>query len=164
MTQRVVDEVADGPFERGLVAEREHGAIDIGLDVTDVGEEGPKMRGQVILTVPGGPCMRCVGFIDDENLSDEGRRYGDAGIHPQVVWANGVLASTAVGLAVDLLTGWTRTVPEKGVVQTDASYQLAVAESQAFGAQRAGMSNKNPASPIVSGKAPRSIKKLVRSG
>ena len=90
--------------------------IDIGLDVTNPGEEGPKMRGQVILTVPGGPCMRCIGFIDEENLSDEGRRYGDAGIRPQVVWANGVLASTAVGLAVDLLTGWTRTVPEKGVV------------------------------------------------
>ena len=54
--------------------------------------------------------------IDDENLSDEGRRYGDAGIRPQVVWANGVLASTAVGLAIDSLNGWTRTVPEKGVV------------------------------------------------
>jgi hypothetical protein len=26
---------------------------------------------------------------------------------PQVVWANGVLASTAVGIAVDLLTDWT---------------------------------------------------------
>jgi hypothetical protein len=26
----------------------------------------------------------------------------------QVVWPNGVLASTAVGIAVDLLTGWTR--------------------------------------------------------
>jgi len=90
--------------------------IDIGLDVTNAGEEGPKMRGQVILTVPGGPCMRCIGFIDDENLNDEGRRYGDAGIHPQVVWANGVLASTAVGLAVDPFTGWTRTVTEKGVV------------------------------------------------
>ncbi len=29
---------------------------------------------------------------------------------------------------------WVEAVPEKGVVQTDASYQLAVAESQAFGA------------------------------
>ena len=82
--------------------------IDIGLDVHNVGDEGPQMRGQVILTVPGGPCMKCIHFVDDENLSKEGARYGDAGIHPQVVWANGVLASTAVGLAVDLLTGWTR--------------------------------------------------------
>lgn len=82
--------------------------VDIGLDVADVGDEGPKMRGQVILTVPGGPCMKCIDFITDENLDEEGARYGDAGPRPQVVWANGVLASTAVGLAVDLLTGWTR--------------------------------------------------------
>ncbi len=90
--------------------------VDIGLDVAEVGDEGPKMRGQVILTVPGGPCMKCVDFITDENLDEEGARYGDAGPRPQVVWANGVLASTAVGLAVDLLTGWTRSVPSERVV------------------------------------------------
>jgi hypothetical protein len=27
---------------------------------------------------------------------------------PQVVWPNGLLASTAVGLGVDIVTGWTR--------------------------------------------------------
>ena len=40
-------------------------------------------------------------------MAEEAQRYGDAGAHPQVVWANGVLASSAVGLGVDLLTGWT---------------------------------------------------------
>jgi molybdopterin-synthase adenylyltransferase len=90
--------------------------IDVGLDVVDVGDEGPKMRGQVILTVPGGPCMKCIDFITDQNLEEEGARYGDAGVRPQVVWANGALASTAVGLAVDLVTGWTRCVPTLGVV------------------------------------------------
>jgi molybdopterin-synthase adenylyltransferase len=90
--------------------------VDIGLDVADVGDEGPKMRGQVILTVPGGPCMKCVDFITDENLDEEGARYGDAGARPQVVWANGALASTAVGLGVDLLTGWTRSVPPLRVI------------------------------------------------
>lgn len=34
--------------------------------------------------------------------------YGKAGPRPQVIWPNGVLASTAVGLAVDLVTNWTR--------------------------------------------------------
>jgi len=51
--------------------------------------------------------MRCMGFLTDEKLAEEARRYGDAGPRPQVVWPNGVLASTAVGLAVDLVTEWT---------------------------------------------------------
>jgi molybdopterin/thiamine biosynthesis adenylyltransferase len=82
--------------------------IDIGLDVNQVGDEAPVMAGQVILSMPGAPCMQCMKFITDDNLSEEGRRYGDAGSHPQVVWANGVLASTAVGICTDLLTDWTK--------------------------------------------------------
>lgn len=37
----------------------------------------------------------------------EAALYGDAGPRPQVIWPNGILASTAVGIAVDLLTDWT---------------------------------------------------------
>src|SRR6266568_7663439 len=77
--------------------------IDIGLDVNTVGDEPPRMAGQVILSVPRGPCMKCMHFITDQNLEKEAGRYGDAGVRPQVVWANGVLASVAVGVAVDLL-------------------------------------------------------------
>jgi hypothetical protein len=79
--------------------------IDIGMDVHGKGR--PVIGGQVILSSPGGPCMRCMGFLTDERLAQEAARYGDAGPRPQVVWPNGVLASTAVGLAVDLLTNWT---------------------------------------------------------
>lgn len=78
--------------------------IDIGMDV----HGGPTIGGQVILSSPGGPCMRCVGFITDENLKKEANNYGNVGGRPQVVWPNGVLASTAVGIAVDLVTGWTK--------------------------------------------------------
>lgn len=80
--------------------------IDIGMDVH--GEERPVIGGQVILSSPGGPCMRCMGFLTEEKLAQEAARYGNAGRRPQVVWPNGVLASTAVGLAVDLVTGWTQ--------------------------------------------------------
>jgi hypothetical protein len=80
--------------------------IDIGLDVHRVEPEPPQMAGQVILSMPGGPCMRCFGFLTEEALAREAARYGDAGPRPQVVWANGVLASTAVGLAIRVLTGW----------------------------------------------------------
>lgn len=82
--------------------------IDIGLDVHTIEPEPPRMTGQVFASIPGGPCMRCVRLLDDDALAREAGRYGDAGGRPQVVWANGVLASTAVGIAVDLLTGWTR--------------------------------------------------------
>jgi hypothetical protein len=84
--------------------------IDIGMDVHVVGDEPPRMGGQVILSMPGGPCMFCLGFLNEVTLAREGERYGDAGARPQVVWPNGVLASTAVGLAVDLLTDWTRSL------------------------------------------------------
>jgi hypothetical protein len=80
--------------------------IDIGMDVH--GKEKPAIGGQVLLSSPGGLCMRCMGFLTDEKLAEEATRYGDAGFRPQVVWSNGVLASIAVGLAVDIVTGWTR--------------------------------------------------------
>ncbi len=82
--------------------------IDIGMDVHQVEGAPPRMAGQLILSMPGGPCMWCLGFLDDEKLGREAQRYGAAGGRPQVVWPNGVLASTAVGLAVELLTGWSR--------------------------------------------------------
>ncbi len=80
--------------------------IDIGMDVH--GKERPVIGGQIILSSPGGLCMRCMGFLTEEKLAAEAALYGNAGSRPQVVWPNGVLASTAVGLAVDLLTNWTR--------------------------------------------------------
>jgi len=82
--------------------------LDIGLGVTVIEGQAPVMGGQIILSMPGGPCMRCLGFITDKRLAEEASRYGDAGPRPQVIWANGILASTAVGFAVDLLTDWTR--------------------------------------------------------
>lgn len=82
--------------------------IDIGMDVHPGGEGPPAMTGQVILSMPGGPCMWCMNFLTEEKLGREANNYGAAGGRPQVVWANGVLASTAVGLAVEILTNWTR--------------------------------------------------------
>lgn len=80
--------------------------VDIGMDVHELGPGNFLVSGQVILSSPGGPCLRCCGFITDERLAQEARRYGAAGSRPQVVWANGVLASTAMGLVTQLLTPW----------------------------------------------------------
>lgn len=80
--------------------------IDIGMDVHEIGKSHFLISGQVILSTPGNPCLRCCGLITDERLKQEAERYGAAGSQPQVVWPNGVLASTAVGLATQLLTPW----------------------------------------------------------
>jgi tRNA A37 threonylcarbamoyladenosine dehydratase len=79
--------------------------IDIGMDVAKV-SNGNQIRGQIILSMPGCYCMRCFGFIRDDLLKEEAARYGDAGEFPQVVWSNGVLASTAVGIATSLFLPW----------------------------------------------------------
>lgn len=81
--------------------------IDIGMDVYDLGDpEQFLISGQVILSSPGRPCMRCCQFLTDKRLQQEAARYGDVGGRAQVVWPNGVLASTAVGLLVQMLSPW----------------------------------------------------------
>jgi hypothetical protein len=79
--------------------------IDIGMHVEDLGN-GYSVSGQVVLSLPGMPCMRCLGFLSDSLVATEVQRYGAAGPKPQVIWPNGVLASTAVGLFIQMITPW----------------------------------------------------------
>ena len=80
--------------------------IDIGMDVHKLGGGHYFISGQVIQSLPGHPCLRCCNYITEEKLALEADRYGAAGPRPQVVWPNGVLASTAVGFAISLLCPW----------------------------------------------------------
>lgn len=84
--------------------------VDIGMDVLQLPDDQFLISGQVILSMPGGPCLRCCHLITDERLQREAERYGAAGGRPQVVWPNGVLASTAVGIVLELLTPWHRSL------------------------------------------------------
>jgi len=79
--------------------------VDMGMDVHKLGDRF-LIAGQVVLTMPGGPCLRCMGVVTEAALATEARRYGAAGGKPQVVWPNGVLASTAVGLFTQLVCPW----------------------------------------------------------
>ena len=79
--------------------------IDIGMDVHESSGEF-SISGQVMLSMPGKPCMRCMGLVTDEALAKEAARYGAAGGKPQVVWPNGTLASIAVGFFMKLVTPW----------------------------------------------------------
>jgi hypothetical protein len=81
--------------------------IDIGMDVKEV-PAGYSISGQVVVSIPGLPCMRCLGFLSDALINAEVQRYGAAGSRPQVVWANAVLASTAVGTFVQMISPWRR--------------------------------------------------------
>ena len=95
--------------------------IDIGMDVHELGKGEFLVSGQVILSSPGGPCMRCCGFITAERLEEEARRYGAAGSRPQVVWANGTLASSAIGLLTQVLTPWYSNPPGFAFLQYDGN-------------------------------------------
>jgi hypothetical protein len=84
--------------------------IDIGMDIHQTAS-GFLIAGQVILSLPNHPCLRCFGFITDERLAQEAAKYGAAGGRPQVIWPNGVLASTAVNNFMQMLLPWSQTVP-----------------------------------------------------
>ncbi|MGC9451687.1 MAG: ThiF family adenylyltransferase [Oceanipulchritudo sp.] len=84
--------------------------IDIGMDVYENADGPPSLSGQVVLSMPGTACLTCMGFLNQNRLATEAAAYRDAGINPQVVWANGILASTAVAIAIDLLTDWTQSL------------------------------------------------------
>jgi hypothetical protein len=79
--------------------------IDIGMDVHQA-DSGYAVQGQVILSMPGDLCLRCFNFLRQDVLDHEAQGYGKAGGRPQVIWPNGVLASTAVGLFTELMSPW----------------------------------------------------------
>lgn len=79
--------------------------IDIGMDVHAIGSQYA-ISGQVALSFSGSHCLRCLGILTDERIAKEAERYGAAGDRAQVIWPNGLLASAAVGIFVQLVTPW----------------------------------------------------------
>lgn len=81
--------------------------IDLGMDVFPaIGGEPPRVVGQVFVSAPDGPCLRCAGIVTEQLLAREAEDYGAAGPAPQVVWSNGMLANAAVGVLVEIVTRW----------------------------------------------------------
>lgn len=86
--------------------------VDIGMTIRSNGERLASANGQLIVTVPGQPCMRCW-FLTDALLAKERAerpisydRTPDRAGDPQVVSMNGVLASEAANSVLDLITGY----------------------------------------------------------
>ena len=104
--------------------------IDIGMDVAKVVPDHFAVAGQVIVSRPGEPCMRCIGFLNSERLAREENTYGDAGINPQVVWTNGTLASLAVGEFIKLRSPWLPTHDRFVWLELDGNRQTVTASRQ----------------------------------
>src|SRR5580658_4303977 len=96
--------------------------IDIGMDVHELRGEF-SIGGQVVLSMPGKPCMRCMGLVTDDALAKEAAKYGAAGGKPQVVWPNGTLASIAVGFFMKLVTPWETHKPTPLLLEYDGDLQ-----------------------------------------
>jgi molybdopterin/thiamine biosynthesis adenylyltransferase len=96
--------------------------IDVGMDVHRLNGEF-FIGGQVALSLPVGPCLRCMGIIDDRALGLEAQQYGAAGGRPQVVWPNGVLASLAVGFFMQLTTPWHKSLNLPVLLEFDGNAQ-----------------------------------------
>lgn len=94
--------------------------IDMGMDVHDTGGQY-LIAGQVVLSSPGCPCLRCFGVVTEDGLAQEAKRYGAAGSRPQVVWPNGVLASLAIGLLTQLVTPWHRGCVSSAYLEYDGN-------------------------------------------
>lgn len=94
--------------------------IDVGMDVHEVGDHFV-IAGQVALSMPGRVCLQCMALITDDDIAKES--YGSAGGRPQVVWPNGLLASAAVGLLVELVTPWFRPGPKSTLLRYDGNSQ-----------------------------------------
>ena len=95
--------------------------IDIGMDVNALGKERFLISGQVVLSMPGFPCLHCCGIITNDRLQVEANQYGAAGARPQVIWSNGVLASTAIGLLTQILTPWYQNPPSFVYLEYDGN-------------------------------------------
>jgi molybdopterin/thiamine biosynthesis adenylyltransferase len=87
--------------------------VDVGMTLESDGERLASATGQVILTLPGGPCERCTPLLSDAALDRERRlappgydRNPDAPGDPQVVSMNGLLASQAVTIVLGVVTGY----------------------------------------------------------
>jgi molybdopterin/thiamine biosynthesis adenylyltransferase len=104
--------------------------IDIGLRIeTSPTGEVTAAGGQIVVSLPGGPCLRCAEVVTDSALAADREEYGDNAIEQQVVSMNGVLASTAVTAGVALLTEYAPLFPPPPVLLYDGlTYEVRVDE------------------------------------
>jgi molybdopterin/thiamine biosynthesis adenylyltransferase len=87
--------------------------VDVGMTLMSDGERLMSATGQVVLSLPGAPCLRCTPLLSDAVLESEARtappgydRNPNAPGQAQVVSMNGLLASQAANLVLAIITGY----------------------------------------------------------
>jgi molybdopterin-synthase adenylyltransferase len=100
------------------------------MDVTKIAEQRYAVAGQMIASLPGRPCTKCLGsFLTQDRLDQEENEYGAAGRVPQVIWTNSTLASLAAGAFVRMFTPWFPYLAEYEWLELDGNIQT-VSRSQ----------------------------------
>lgn len=94
--------------------------IDIGMDVHST-ERGYAISGQVALSLPDEHCLQCLGVIKGSELAKEQLKYGAVGGRPQVIWPNGILASTAVGQYMSMILPWSSDLRQPALLEYDGN-------------------------------------------
>lgn len=94
--------------------------IDIGLTI-DVDDDGDvrAIGGQIVTSLPGGPCLHCAGVVTDATMTADREEYVAGAPEQQVISMNGVLASQAVNVALKLLTNYVPCYPTPPVLLYD---------------------------------------------
>lgn len=109
--------------------------IDIGMDILQY-QNGYAIGGQVILSMPGQLCLRCFGFLTEARLAEEAKNYDQAGARPQVIWPNGVLASLAIGLFMQIVTPWNDRPLTSSYIEFDGNNNTAQVSNRQQAAQK----------------------------
>lgn len=94
--------------------------IDIGLGI-DVADDGSirSIGGQIVTSLPGGPCLRCVEVVTDAGIIADREEYVVGAPAQQVISMNGLLASQAVNNALVLLTHYANPFKVPPIIRFD---------------------------------------------
>ena len=95
--------------------------IDIGMRI-HVGEDSATIAGiggQVVTSLPGGPCLRCAGVVTDALLLADREEYLVGRPEQQVISMNGLLASQAVNGMLAVMTDYASDFPPSAVIRYD---------------------------------------------
>lgn len=94
--------------------------IDIGLRIDVADDKSIRaIGGQVFMSLPGGPCMWCVGLVSPEILEADREEYVAGQPEQQVVSMNGLLASQAINGLLALIADYGDPFPPPLLVRYD---------------------------------------------
>jgi molybdopterin-synthase adenylyltransferase len=92
--------------------------LDIGVTIAvDDAQRVRAIGGQVAVSLPGGPCLWCLGILSDERLVADRVEYVSGMPEQQVISMNGLLASQAVNSALALIADFAPRFPPPQLVR-----------------------------------------------